>query len=212
MNDAGTLQEVRAFIALCDDVRRRCGRAVTFILIHHENKGGKVSGAWEGAGDTLLHVTGMGNGRTRIHVQKARWATNWHARTLELRWTDGEGFEVDEKPELSDDDIAERIVAVIGENPGTGWRKVEDAITGVRNDRKRTIRDRLLSDGGSSTSSKTTGSRSPSTTAPNGVRAGSTSPTTQPSRICARPGHRRGTDCARWGARRKCVCAPVPRT
>jgi hypothetical protein len=147
MNDAGTLHEVRLFIALCNEVRQIAGRAVTFGLIHHENKGGKVSGAWEGAGDTLVHVQGLGTGRTRVHFQKARWSPAWHAQTLELRWADGESFTVDAKPELSDEDVMERLLAAIGENPGTGWRNVERAITGIGNDRKRTLRDRLLADG-----------------------------------------------------------------
>ncbi len=147
MNDAGTLQEVRAFIALCDDVRRRSGRTVTFILIHHENKGGKVSGAWEGAGDTLLHVSGMGHGRTRLHIQKARWSSTWHAQTLELCWLDGEGFEVDVKPEVSDEDLAERILQAVNAEAGISASKLEKAIEGVSHERFRTWRDRLLLEG-----------------------------------------------------------------
>ena len=143
----GTPQEVREFLAFCADVRRRAGRPVTFIVIHHENKGGKVSGAWEGAGDTLIHVTGKGNGQVRLYVQKARWSSTWHARTLELRWTDGEGFEIDDRPEVSDDDIAERVLGESGNDPGVGASKVEKAITGVGNDRIRRIRDRLLAEG-----------------------------------------------------------------
>jgi len=147
MNEAGTLQEVRAFIALCDDVRRRAGRSVTFLLIHHENKGGKVSGAWEGAGDTLLHVSGQGTGGTRLHVQKARWASAWHAKTLDLRWTDGEGFEVEVKPDVSDEDLADAIEVATAQEPGSGWRKIADTITGVRGAHKGVIRDRMLAEG-----------------------------------------------------------------
>jgi hypothetical protein len=146
MTEAGTLTEVRAFLALVDDVRRQAGRPVTFVLVHHRNKAGQVSGAWEGAGDTLIHVQGRGHGRTRMHVQKARWSPTWHARTLELRWADGETFEVIDEPEQTDDDIAELIVAAVGENPGTGWSRVEEATPGMRRDRRRTIRDRLLAD------------------------------------------------------------------
>ena len=147
MNEAGTLQEVRAFIALCDDVRRLAGRSVTFVLIHHENKGGKVSGAWEGAGDTLLHVQGQGTGRTRLHVQKARWSSAWHARSLTLCWTECEGFEVEAKPDISDEDIEDAVLAVIDQDPGTGWRKVKEAIAGVSDARKGASRDRMLADG-----------------------------------------------------------------
>src|SRR5262249_2646954 len=78
MNEAGTLQEVRDFAALVAEVRRPAGRRITFLLVHHENKGGQVSGAGEGAGDTLLHVQAQGHGRTRLYVQKARWSSNHH--------------------------------------------------------------------------------------------------------------------------------------
>jgi hypothetical protein len=147
MTDAGTLAEVRGFTTLVAEVRHRSGRPVTFVLVHHENRAGTPSGAWEGAVDTLLHVTGMGHGRTRLHVQKARWSSTWHARTLELNWTDGDNYEVDEKPEITDDDIAAQILAYVSANPGTGWTKVEEATPGVQRQRRRTIRDRLFGDG-----------------------------------------------------------------
>jgi hypothetical protein len=98
MNEAGTLQEVRDFVALIADVRVRSGLPVAFLLVHHENKGGKVSGAWEGAVDTLLHVQAQGHGSTRVCIQKARWASSHHATTLHLAWTDGEGFELADDP------------------------------------------------------------------------------------------------------------------
>ena len=94
MDEAGTLQEVRAFMRLVADVRARCGRPITVILIHHENKSGAVSGAWEGAGDVLLHTIEAGSGHTTLHIQKARWASELHRTTLKLKWTPGESFEV----------------------------------------------------------------------------------------------------------------------
>jgi hypothetical protein len=147
MNEAGTLQEVRDFMALVADARARTGRRVTFVLVHHENKGGQVSGAWEGAGDTLLHVQGQGHGRTRLYVQKARWSSAHHATALNLVWTDGDGFAVEDKPELEDDALAELILDAVRTEPGTGWTKVEKAISGIRNDRLRAIRDGLLASG-----------------------------------------------------------------
>lgn len=95
MNTAGTLQEVNAFLKSVAEVRTACARRVTIGLVHHENKGGEVSGAWEGAGDTLLHVQAAGNGHTVVRVQKARWASSLHGRTLKLAWTEGEGFELE---------------------------------------------------------------------------------------------------------------------
>jgi hypothetical protein len=147
MNEAGTLQEVRDFMALVGEVRDLAGRRVAFVLVHHENKGGQVSGAWEGSGDTLFHVQPQGHGRTRLYVQKARWASAHHATTLHLVWTDGDGFAVEDKPELDDDTLAEQILTAIRESPGTGWTKIEGGIRGVGNDRKRAVRDELFAAG-----------------------------------------------------------------
>ena len=83
MDEAGTLQQTRDFMRLLTDIRDRCGRPVAFLLIHHENKTGAVSGAWEGAGDTLMHVQAQGNGCTRLHIQKARWASDYHGKTFD---------------------------------------------------------------------------------------------------------------------------------
>jgi hypothetical protein len=145
MTEAGTLQDVRAFLSLVAAVREGSGRRVTFIFVHHENKGGQVSGAWEGCGDTLLHVQGQGHGRTRLYFQKARWSSAHHATSLNLFWTEeGEGFTVEDKPELDDDAVAGLILDYVHENPGTGWRKVEGAAQGVGNKKLRTVRDGLL--------------------------------------------------------------------
>ena len=81
------------------DFRALTGRRLTVVLIHNENKGGKVSGAFEGAGDTLFHAEVRSRGKTRLTVQKARWSSTWHKETLELGWTESEGFEVLEAPD-----------------------------------------------------------------------------------------------------------------
>jgi hypothetical protein len=148
MNEAGTLQQIRDFMALVDDLRKQTGRRLTVILIHHENKGGQVSGAWEGAGDTLCHVQGQGHGRTRLFFQKARWASAQHGTALNLLWTDGEGFAVEEPPERPDDAmIADLILAAVRENPGTAWGAVRKTIKGVGNDEVDAVRDRLFASG-----------------------------------------------------------------
>lgn len=117
------------------------------VLIHHENRGGKVSGAWEGTGDTLLHVQQQGRGQLRLVFQKARQSSEHHATALQLAWADGEGFTVEEKPELDDDTIAERIIEAIAADPGTGWSRVEDATRGMADKRRMAVRDRLLQTG-----------------------------------------------------------------
>jgi putative DNA primase/helicase len=144
METAGTLQDVRAFLELVADVRRRAGLRLVVVLIHHENKGGKVSGAWEGAGDTLVHVQAQGHGRLRLHWQKTRWASDFHATTLQLLWADGDGFQIEERDELDDETLAGQILAFIGDNPGTAWSKVEKATPGVNRQRRMTIRDGLF--------------------------------------------------------------------
>jgi hypothetical protein len=148
MNEAGTLQEVRDFMALVDEVREQTGRHVTIVLVHHENKGGQVSGAWEGAGDTLFHVQAQGHGSVRLHVQKARWSSSWHKQTLQLGWTEeGEGFALQEKEELDDDALAEQILATVEHDPGTSWTNVIEATPGVSRKRRVAVRDGLLARG-----------------------------------------------------------------
>ena len=100
MNEAGTLQDVVAFMDLVADLRDRCQRPLTVVLIHHESKSGKVSGAWEAAGDTLLHVQAAGNGHTVVFVQKARWSSAHSQQTLKLAWARGEGFRLEADRDL----------------------------------------------------------------------------------------------------------------
>ncbi len=120
MDEAGTLQEVVAFMELVAEVRRQCDRLLTVTLNHHENKGGAVSGAWEGAVDTLLHVQNSQNGRTVVAVQKARWSSELHGKTLHLAWTAGEGFELEAGDER---DLPAEIEAYLREH---SWRTAKE--------------------------------------------------------------------------------------
>lgn len=134
MNAAGTLQEVRAFMEYVADVRAQIGRPLTVILVHHENKGGTVSGAWEGAGDTLLHNEKRGNGSTDVHIQKARHASESHDTTLHLAWTPGDGFRLKDERDVHAEmlvllaDEVPRTVKEIFPDLGCGEDKVKDAI------------------------------------------------------------------------------------
>jgi len=94
--------------------RRRSGRRLLVVLIHHENKGGKVSGAWEGVGDTLLHASVHSRGKTKLHFQKVRWSSQWHKETLELSWANGESFEPVEEVER---DLHSEVVQWLLLNP-----------------------------------------------------------------------------------------------
>jgi hypothetical protein len=93
MDTAGTLQEVRDFMGLVASLRKEYERSLTVVLVHHEAKNGAVSGAWEGAVDTLFHVESRCPGKTTLRVQKARWSSSHRGQTLRLLWTPtGEGY------------------------------------------------------------------------------------------------------------------------
>src|SRR5213076_3038185 len=76
--------------------------------------------------------------------QKARWSSEHHGTALNLVWADGDGFEVEEKPELDDDAIGEQLLVYVRENAGTGWTKARNAIKGVGNEKLDEIRDVLF--------------------------------------------------------------------
>lgn len=142
----GTPAEVQAFVGLLAQIRGELDRPLAFDLIHHENKSGDVSGAWEGATDTLVHVQARGNGHTAIVWRKTRWAPDLHGRAWKLDWRDGERYELDETPETTDDEIADKLVELVGVQPGGSWNTYDPLITG-KGKRKRIVRDQLLEDG-----------------------------------------------------------------
>jgi AAA domain len=147
MEGGGTPDEVRAFVRLIEDVQARAGRHVFVLIVHHDNRAGQVSGAWEGVPDLLVHVTPQGNRRTRVYWQKARWSSLLHGTALNLTWAEGEGFAVEEKTELDDETVAEQIVAAISADPGCTWGVVVEETKGVGDKRRKAVRDNLLRSG-----------------------------------------------------------------
>lgn len=146
MEGGGTPDEVRAFVALLEDVQRRAGRSVSIAVLHHENRAGQISGAWEGPPDLLVHVQAQGHGHTRVFFQKARWSSTLHGTSAVLVWAENESYLVEDKQELTDDAIADAILEATRENGGKSWDPIERAVNGQAG-RKREIRDRLLADG-----------------------------------------------------------------
>ena len=142
----GTPEQIQAFVDLLELVRADLARPLAYELIHHENKAGDVSGAWEGATDTLAHVQARGNGHTAIVWRKIRWAPEIHGTTWKLDWRDGESFELDESPETTDDAIADQLLALVREAPGKSWNGYDELLQG-KGKRKRVVRDQLLEDG-----------------------------------------------------------------
>jgi hypothetical protein len=146
METAGTIVEARAFLALVDEVRVLSARPVAFVFVHHENKGGKVSGAWEGVGDALWHVQQHGHGRLRLHFQKARWSSTYHQTALQLVWADGDGFALDEQEPMTAERIWDAIAEYVLAHGGCSWNAVDDDVSG-NGKSKRETRDRMLADG-----------------------------------------------------------------
>jgi hypothetical protein len=146
MQGGGTLDEIGEFAALVADVQKRCQRSLTVLLVHHENRAGQVSGAWEGFPDTLVHVQAQGHGRTRVYWQKLRWSSSLHGTTTHLTWADCESFTVEEREEITEASIADGILEAIRESPDTSWSRIRPKVKG--NDAEKAgVLDRLLRDG-----------------------------------------------------------------
>lgn len=178
MEGGGTPSEVRAFVGLIEDVQRRAGRLVTFLVLNHENRAGQVSGAWEGAPDLLVHVQAQGNGHTRVYWQKAKWSSALHGTTTVLAWRDGEAFELEDKPATSADTMAEEILAAARKHPGGSWRTIREHVSGNAEDAAK-VRERLLTTGllvnkGSSAGFKLWAAEDPAAPPESGSEAGTT--------------------------------------
>jgi hypothetical protein len=97
MVGGGTPDEISVFERLLGKLRELLERPISFWIVHHENKQGDVSGAWERVPDTLCHVQARGNGHTTLHWRKARWSSEKHGTSVDLVWTEGRSFETVEK-------------------------------------------------------------------------------------------------------------------
>ncbi len=95
---SGTPDDVNEFAAMIADLRSRTEQPFALWIVHHENKAGDVSGAWERLPDTLVHVSARGNGHTQVNWRKVRWSSRMHGTSVTLSWDDA-NFTVDEKKE-----------------------------------------------------------------------------------------------------------------
>ncbi|HEX5582516.1 bifunctional DNA primase/helicase [Gaiella sp.] len=147
MDAPGTIAEARGFLQqTLEPIRRLLDRPIAFLLLHHEAKGGKVSGAWEGVGDTLMHLQAHGHGKAALRLQKVRYGSGLQSTTINLVWGDGATFVVDEtaqpsRPERTWNDIAAYVLA----HGGCAWNEVEDNVSGkgayLRRRRKEMLAD-----------------------------------------------------------------------
>lgn len=95
LEGGGTPAETVAYMQLLDRVRAASGRPVAIGNVHHENKGGDISGAFEAEFDTVVHVKADGRDRTQIVFRKSRWSSKIHRSRMTLAWViASEGFAV----------------------------------------------------------------------------------------------------------------------
>lgn len=146
MEGGDTADEIRAFMELLDDVRSRAARRIAFLIVHHENRAGQISGAWEPVPDTLVHVQSEGHGGTRVYWQKVRWCSPLHGTTTHLAWADGDSFTVKEHEEVTEETIVDALLEAVRELPGASWTKIRGQVKGRAVDVTE-VRDRLLRDG-----------------------------------------------------------------
>ena len=149
MDTPGTIAEARAFVQqTLEPIRRLLDRPIAFLIVHHESKGGKVSGAWEGVGDTLMHLQAHGHGKAALHLQKVRNSSELHGTTIKLVWGEGATFLIDPtvaeptRPERTWDDIAAYVLA----HGGCGWNEVDSVVSG-KSDYLRRRRTEMLAEG-----------------------------------------------------------------
>lgn len=93
----GTPDEINEFDNHVQQLRAGANRAFALWIVHHENKAGDVSGAWERYPDTLVHIQAQGNGRTRVVWRKVRWSSELHGTSVNLVWAEGNGFQVEDQ-------------------------------------------------------------------------------------------------------------------
>jgi len=86
------------------------------------------------------------HGHVLVYIQKARWASDHHATTLQLDCAGGDGFALSAgepaRPERVWNDIAEYVLA----NGGCSWSQVERAVSG-QGEYLRLRRDSMLESG-----------------------------------------------------------------
>jgi hypothetical protein len=144
--NGGTPDEISRFEDLLRELRLLVRRPFAILLIHHENRAGQISGAWDRFPDTTIHISTQGNGRTRLYWQKARWAGALHKTSMSLLWADGETYTIENKPEITDETMADDLLAAIRADPGAAWTVLRGHIRGSGNNAPK-VRDRLIKDG-----------------------------------------------------------------
>lgn len=140
----GTPDDVNEFSAMLSDLRSRTTRMFALWIVHHENKAGDVSGAWERVPDTLVHVSAQGNGRTRVAWRKVRWSPALHDTSVTLLWNGEGGYQIEEARTR---DYQAEILDAFGKDDR--WRTAREAsgLIGSNVDRAREAMMALVENG-----------------------------------------------------------------
>ena len=130
---SGRPDETQQFV----DWLRRCGLGSrrAFWLLHHENKGGAISGDWGRHPDTKVRLEPDGNHRrTKLTWEKTRWATlEPTQRAVLLDWVvESQGYTVTPLDTVgaSDELLVERLIAYLSEHPATATTHVCKGVEG----------------------------------------------------------------------------------
>jgi hypothetical protein len=146
LTGAGTPDDIEEHARKLAALRHELTRPLAVWLVHHENKQGDVSGAWDRLPDLFIHVRAVdGGGRTIVHWRKARFASSIHGTKAELRWTDNEGFELvdaEAKAAGRERDLAnalEWIFEHVTDHPGSARSTVEQAFADAHDGKGRNL-------------------------------------------------------------------------
>lgn len=90
MEGPGSADDINDFEAFLKDLRKRSGRSVFVLVVHHENKARDVSGAWGPRPDLLIHLQAQEPQHVRVHWRKTKWASQLHGQSTYLKWAEGD--------------------------------------------------------------------------------------------------------------------------
>ncbi len=138
----GTPDDVTEVEEMLADLRMLAGRPFAVVVITHENKAGDISGAWDRAPETLLHLKKDGKHRAVLDFKKVRDSPELHGTQWVLELIHPDGFaRVGVNPAPEEDISAAVLAALAGgewatqgklhKAAGVGLPKVQRALAAL---------------------------------------------------------------------------------